>query len=195
MIAAIEQAMIDRLKAASKMKVLGYTLRTVESLPIDIDDRLKEHVNDFPAAWTVFGGYQPIREMSSGAHLVEATYHVVCAAQNLRSEGAARFGDGVEVGTYQMIQDVTGLLLGNTLGLDIQRLRLGPCRSLYSGTLQGELKVSLFAAAFLTQFTLNPAAEDILAAQPLGDFATFHVDWMPGSQSDVILPQALSEPV
>lgn len=184
MIGAVEIAIQERITAVSKLKVLGYSIRKVDSLPIDIDDRLKEHVSSFPAAWTVFGGFTPVSEMSSGAQLVEATYHVVCGAQNLRNEAAARLGAGSAVGSIQMVEDIIGMLLGNNLGLDIQALKLGACRSLYSGKLQGELKASLFAVAFTTRFTIDPVAYDILADRALGDFALFHVGWLPAGADD-----------
>ena len=50
--AQVELAIQERLRAASKQNVLGYALRAVDGLPVDIDDRLGEYVNDFPAAWT-----------------------------------------------------------------------------------------------------------------------------------------------
>lgn len=182
-----ELAIQERLRAASKLGVLGYTLRAVESLPIDVDDRLKHYVNDFPAAWTVFGGWSVRSDRSGGGAVIEARYSVVCAAQNLRSEQAARHGTAGAVGSYQMVADVVGLLLGNDLGLDVGPLVLGQCQNLYTGQLQHELKVSLFAVSFTSTMTLDAAPADVLDNQPLADFADFHVGWIaPDASPDIL---------
>ncbi|NBB51501.1 DUF1834 family protein [Rhizobium sp. CRIBSB] len=177
--AQIELAIQERLRAASRLGLLGYALRSVESLPIDVDDRLKEYVAAFPAAWTVFGGWSVRTQRSGGGAVIEARYSVICAASNLRSERAARHGAGGDVGTYQMIADVTGLLLGNGLGLPVGPLVLGDCQNLYTGKLQGELKASLYGVSFTSTLTLDAAPADILDSLALGDFATFNVGWIP----------------
>lgn len=194
--AQVEIAIQERLKAASKVGVLGYALRAVDSLPIDIDERLGEYVNDFPAAWTVFGGWTVKTERSGGGAVIEVKYSVICAAQNLRSEKAARFGAAGEVGTYQIIADVVGLLLGNDLGLPVAPLTLGPCQNLYSGAVQGKLKVSLFGVTFSTSMTIDAQPADVLDDQAVGDFSTFNVDWIapaggadtPPTETTQILP-------
>lgn len=178
--AQVELAIQERLRAASKLGVLGYALRAVESLPVDVDDRLGEYVNDFPAAWTVFQGWTVQTERSGGGAVIEARYSVICAAQNQRSEQAARFGAGSkEVGTYQMVADVVGLILGNDLGLDVKPLTLGACQNLYSGAVQGRLKVSLFGVSFTTTMTIDAQPADVLDSQALGEFSTFSVGWIP----------------
>ena len=183
--AQVEIAIQERLRAASRLGVLGYTLRATDSLPIDIDDRLGEYVNDFPAAWTVFNGWTVKTERSGGGAVIEVRYSVVCAARNLRSEGAARHGAGGEVGTYQMVADVVGLILGNHLGLDVAPLTLGPCQNLYSGAVQGKLKASLFGVTFTTSMTIDAQPADVLDSQALGDFSTFNVGWIaPGGGED-----------
>lgn len=183
--AAVELAIQERLSAASKQGVLGYRLKAVDSLPVDIDERLNEYVNAFPAAWTVFGGWTVRTERSSGGAEVEARYSVICAAQSLRNEGAARFGAGSEVGTYQMVHDVVALILGNDLGLEISPMTLGPCQSLYSGPVQGKLKASLFGVSFTTRMTIEAAPADVLQPHPLTDFTTFNAGWLaPGAGED-----------
>lgn len=186
--AQVETAIQERLTAASKTGVLGYKLRAVASLPADVDDRLKEYVNDFPAAWTVFGGWNVQTERSGGGAVIEARYSVILAARNLRSEQAARHGAGGDVGTYQMVADVVGLLLGNDLGLEVKPLTLGPCQNLYSGAVQGELKVSLFGVSFTTTMTIDAQPADVLESQALGDFTDFNVGWIPPEGGDDTAP-------
>ena len=91
MIGVIENAIIARLTAASDQSVLGYTYRKVDSLPVEIDEKLPGFIQDNPSAWTVFGGWRPLGRSNSG-DMVRATFHVVVSAQNLRNERATRFG-------------------------------------------------------------------------------------------------------
>lgn len=182
----VELAIIERLKAVSKLGVLGYHLRTVETLPIDVDDKLKNYVGQLPAAWTVFGGWRTLSQNRVGS-LVEARFSVVVAAQNQRGEPASRLGGGPgEVGSYQMLNDVVRLLVGSSLGLDIAALELGPSSVLYSGPILGELKASILAASFTTRLTITPWSPDQLAAQDVGDFAELAADWrQPPSETEL----------
>lgn len=175
----VELAIQERLRAASKVGVLGYRLKSVESLPSDVDERLKEYVRQFPAVWTVFGGWTVVSERSGGGAVVEARYSVICAAQSLRNEGAARLGAGSTPGSLQITADVVALLLGNELGLPVGPLVLGQCQSLYSASLTRELKASLYGVSFTSRMTIDALPADVLSERPVGDFATFNVDWLP----------------
>lgn len=174
MIGLIENAIIARLKAASDTGLLGYKLRTIESYGGQFAD--EERLNkliQYPAAYVVFLGDKPAGEIGYADQL-GATFAVIVAARNVRNEAATRHGDGGEVGTYQMIKDVRGLLKRQDFGLDIGGLTLGPARSLFSGTIETH-RVSVFAVEFATTYS---DAEDIdTAASGLDDFRTFHVNW------------------
>ncbi|MFZ2469477.1 MAG: phage protein Gp37 [Parvibaculum sedimenti] len=174
MIGAIENAIIARLKAASDSNVLGYTLRTIESYGGQFADeeRLNKLIR-YPAAYVVFLGDRPLGETGYSDQL-GATFAVIVAAQNVRNEASTRHGDGGEVGTYQLIKDVRGLLKRQDFGLDIGGFALGPARSLFSGTVETR-RVSVFAVEFSTTYS---DVEDIDAvASGLDDFKTFHVNW------------------
>lgn len=174
----IENAIIGRLDAASKLNVLGYALRQVDSLPSDLDERLPTYVQNFPAAWVVFGGWPTAENMSGGEAIVEARFHVVVGASSLRNEKAQRHGDGVgAVGSYQIAMDAIGLLMGQDFGLPMGALQLAGCNPLYTGQTQDKRKVSLFAIQFTTRLVFNPAAPDLLTVPAIADFTTFAVAW------------------
>ncbi len=174
MIGHIEKAIIARLKAADDESVLGYHWGQVDSLPVELDDQLPRFITRFPSAWTVFGGWRPVEQLRFGPK-VRAGFHVIVAAQNLRNEGATRFGGSdTEPGSYQLVQDVAGLLYLQDLGLPIGGFEVGGCTPLY--TRQGDKGegLSLFALELFTEFELlatGPFESDV------GDFASFHVDW------------------
>ena len=173
MIGQIETAILDRLKAASAAGVLGYRLREVESLPVDIDESLADRVQSFPSAWTVFGGWKVVRAFGDGSAQVRCDFHVVVAAENLRNEAATRLGGTAsEPGSYQLAMDVCGLLGGQTLGLEIGALEIGALTSLYTGLSKTKRKVSLFAVALATEIQVETTPD-----ADLQDFTSFHVNW------------------
>lgn len=176
-IAAVENAILDRLKAAGDAGVLGYHYRTRDTYPADFDAFLKQKIKGdrpFPAAWVVFGGWRA--PVDTGAALqAPAVFMVVVAAQNLRNETATRHGAGeAEVGSYQLMLDTAALLHGQNLGLDIGALQLGPCRSVRPTPTIIERQLSLYALEFTTQL---PIEVSTFPVADLADFATFHADW------------------
>lgn len=178
MIAAIENAILERLRLAGETDVLGYAFRTLESYPEDFDAHLKEKVRGraFPAAWVVFGGWGPARETGDEIR-VAANFQLVVASENLRNETSQRHGDGSAKsgpGSYQLVMDAAGLLHGQTLGLDVDRLELGPCRSVRPTQAIAERKLSLFALELTTSF---PVARIGFGLTPPADFSTFSADW------------------
>lgn len=174
--AAIENAILARLKAAGEADALGYRFRTLDTYPADFDVYLKEKIKGdrpFPAAWVVFGGWRAPTD--DGALQAPAVFMVVVAAQNLRNEQARRHGAGeAEVGSYQLMLDVAGLIHGQRLGLDIGPLQLGPCRSVRPTATILERQLSLYALEFTTLMPIEVAR---FPAAALDDFTTFNADW------------------
>lgn len=177
-IGSIENAMLKRLDGANRLDVLGYTLRKLDSLPVDLDAYLAGEVRDFPAVWTVFGGYKKESALGGGGAIVLATYHLVVAAANLRNERTRRHGGGKgEVGSYQLAMDLPALLVNQDFGLPISALELGDCSPLYTGGDRAKRPVSMFAIAFTTRFRLTPNAPAAITVQPIADFTSFNVEW------------------
>ncbi|MGH7027377.1 phage protein Gp37 [Brevundimonas sp.] len=176
-IAEIENAILARLQAAGDQSVLGYRFRTLESYPEEFDAYLKNTIKAghvFPGAWVVFGGWR--RPTDAGSSLnAEAVFMVVVAARNLRNEKSQRHGaTDKEVGSYQLLLDVSRLLHGQRLGLDIGALQLGPCRSVRPTQTITENQLSVYALEFSAAL---PIAIGGGLSGPLDDFSTFHANW------------------
>lgn len=174
--AAIENAIIARLRAAGEADVLGYRFRTLDTYPADFDVYLKNEIigdNAFPAAWVVFGGWR--NPVDDGALQAPAVFMVVVAAMNLRNEQSRRHGGAVgEVGSYQLMLDVASLIHGQRLDLDIGALQLGPCRSVRPTPTIVERQLSLYALEFTTLMPIEVAR---FPSAALDDFSTFHANW------------------
>ena len=178
MIGAIETAMAERLTAASKLNKLGYHYRKVDTLPVDFDERLAEYITDMPAAWTVFGGLKTLRQLRAGSVQVKGEFHVVLGARSLRSERSTRFGAAGDVGSYQMVLDAAGLLLGQDLGLPMEGFEFVQITPLYSAAMIKDRRVSLMSLSLSTTFVLDPnAGPETTGALGIGDFASFRTAW------------------
>ncbi len=176
MIAAIEQAIIDRIKdAAGVTKPLGYALAAVESYGGEFDTELTltNTINSFPGVWVVMSGLD--RPTDLGDVLRQPiTFTLFIATKNRRNEKARRHGAVGDVGSYQLLEDVRALLKGQTLGLDIDPLKPGRVRSIFNGQLNA-LAISLYAADFTTAW-VEDVTEPVAEAD-LPEFLRAHADW------------------
>ena len=176
MIAAIEIAILARLRAASDADALGYRFRTLESYPADWDEYLKDKGEwRAPAAWVTFAGWSAGTTGDSGTARLEASFGLVLAAENLRNETATRHGGqgAAEPGSYQLLEDAVGLLAGHDLGLDIEALGVGPARSVRPFAALKERKLSMYAVQLTTAFAVEPLAFD----GALASFDVFDASW------------------
>lgn len=176
MIAAIENAIIERIQTASMSSPgFGYLINEVKSYGGELDDELGRVVRSFPAVWVTFAGAGKPRPMASARHkwLTPATFVTMVAARNVRGERATRQGltvGGVvrEVGAYQMLQDISLLLINCDLGPNIGYLKPGAIRTLYNTKLNGQA-LAVFAREWHTEF---------VEAQPREAIDPISADWL-----------------
>jgi len=165
-IARIEDAIMRRLGEAK----LPY-LRTVATYGGELDGEMAQTIRRLPAVWVAFQGEREAEPVGTSRTVwhVPATWVVLVAAHNLRNEAATRRGDAMHVGTYQMLEDVRALLLGQDFeawGLEMDPLRPGRVRSLFNGKLQSQ-GVSIYAQEWHTRYALHlpPTALGGVAAE------------------------------
>lgn len=174
MIDQIEDAIIARIKAAaSATPGLGYRLATVESYGGELDDDLAAVVRKFPAVWVTFAGSGKSKPVATARNkwITPATFAVMVGARNVRGERATRQGMKVggvlkEVGVYQMLQDISLLLINNDLGLPISHLKPGATRTLYNTKLNGQA-LAVFAREWHTEFIEAQPRETIDPSDPM----------------------------
>lgn len=168
MIAAIEDAIIARIKAAeASTPGLGYKISEITSYGGELDDDLGKVVRRFPAVWVTFGGAGKSKPMATGRNkwLTPVTFITMVGSRNVRGERDTRHGltvNGVvrEVGSYQMMKDVSLLLVNSDLGLPIDYLKPGAIRTLYNTKLNGEA-LSVLAREWHTEFVETQPREVI----------------------------------
>lgn len=159
MISAIEDAIIARITAANTATPgFGYKLSGVTSYGGELDDDLNRVVRTFPAVWVTFAGAGKSKAVGTARDkwLTPATFAVMVAARNVRGERDTRHGltvNGVikEVGAYQMLRDISLLLINTDLGLPISYLKPGAIRTLYNSKLNGQ-GMAVFAREWHTEY-------------------------------------------
>lgn len=184
MIAAVENGMLARLKAAADAGALGYAWRTLETYPADWDAYFKNKPQlNAPAAWVVFGGVERV-ERSNDGPIATCSFGLVVAATNLRNEEATRHGRTVpsgrtpEPGSYQLMLDAVGLLDDQDLGLDIAPLAFVEAREVVAASAAALRNASVWALRFRTDILFARLALD---QDALVDFELFHANWdVPG---------------
>lgn len=147
MLADIESALVDTIKNAAGLSYL----KTVDSYAGQLDAGLTEVIRSYPAVWVTFAGSaKPVRS-GSNTWKVPATFVVMVAARNVRSEKSARSGSANEIGAYQILKEVRTLILNQDLGLAIERLVPGAIKTLYN-TRVGKDALAIFSQEWSTAF-------------------------------------------
>lgn len=100
MFAAIE----DEIVAAIKASPLAAKLRAVDSLPsADEENLLARFSADSPAVYVTIGGFVATNR------ILTLRYGLACCARNARGHHAARDGDALSIGAYEMMGALVAL--------------------------------------------------------------------------------------
>lgn len=175
MIGHIEQAIIDKIQAASTSGALGYKPAKVASYGGEYSDpSVRQVIKDFPAVSVMFDGARSTKQ-TNGSVKIDVRYGVFVAARNLRSEKEARHGDGTNPGSYKMIEDMILLLTNQNFGLEIAELSFEDV-SLVLVDKSDQGLVSVYGISFKTSYSIGtlPSETDIAS---LGTFQKFHANW------------------
>lgn len=134
---AIEQA----IKAAIAALERPY-IRDIKTYGGEFDENLAETVRNLPAVWVTFshGDPRPVSTSKKKWH-IDLTFVVLVGARSIRNEEATRHGvaingQQIEVGTFQLLNDVRLALLYQTLGLQITPFNMGRISTIFNSSLQ-----------------------------------------------------------
>jgi len=181
-IASIEQAIKQRLSDG-----LGQMVSGVHTYGGEFDgEGLAQVVNQFPAVWVMFAGITDSEPHDTRRTRYQVTGHftVLVGDRASGSEADSRFG-GLhrnDVGTYRLMQAVRLLLINQTMGLCIGRLKPGKAKSLFSKQMELDA-ISVFALDFETHWFEDalrdgdwprPTVSDAQQAQIYADVSEYH---------------------
>ncbi|WP_052507988.1 phage protein Gp37 [Sphingomonas hengshuiensis] len=180
MIAAIELAMLARLKAVADAGAYDFPRwRTLSTYPDNWDAYLESDAQiACPAAWVVFAGWQGTEDDGDDqVRVLRGSFGLMVADENLRADEAYQRHGGPdpakEPGSYRLILGAVAALSGQTLGLDLYTpLEAGPLRAVRPTDALRKRKLSMYAVEFTCDFPLivvgdgetDPAALEALHA-------------------------------
>lgn len=171
MIGNIENAIVERIKAASDSNALGYQIKTVKSYGGEFSAEISRAIAIFPAVLVVYVGGSVVKS-SRNAAAIRHTFGVMVCAESLRNEKAARHGAPARVGSYQMVNDVIHLLIGQQFeGVEMTPLAVRAIRSLLNDRPDQQL-ASIYAIDLETETSLS-----MPEVTGLDDFKTFNANW------------------
>lgn len=155
MLAEIENAIIERIASAQG---LGYRLGEVDSYAGQLDS-LDVAIRVFPAVWVMVKGSGKPKPNGAEKWLIPLTVTVFCSAMNQRGEKWTRHGSAGSVGSFQILEDVQALLVGQDFGLEIQPLQPEAFRVLANGKWQNRA-ISILTHDFGTAYMLKKASQE-----------------------------------
>lgn len=173
MIGTVEQSIITRLTALSDSGALGYKFRQVKTYGGEAkDEQTRARISAIPAAWLAFDGAdKPDRYSGKLYRLLR--FWLLIATQNLRNEQAARHGAEGEVGAYQIVTDMDGILSGWTPE--------GACKAIETGRImplsveeKGNGLLAVYGLELFVPVFVPRQMPELDLTNPL---ETIHIDW------------------
>lgn len=103
----------DGILATLNQVPISAYIRTIDSYHGELEGEIDSIILRFPAIFVAFEGADYEARTTSGrVQSAEVSFFVLVCDRNLRGNKAARRGEAGSVGTYRMLEDVRGLLLG-----------------------------------------------------------------------------------
>lgn len=164
-IAATEAHLIETIKAD-----LGNRIKTVTSVPSEwSDDLLKSMLLMAPFVAVAFPGGTAPKPGSSYAYM-DANWEVYVGTAHASGQQARRLGDALQIGAYELIERMVGLLHGHEVP-DVGVLDFRSVDNLFTGTVDRQ-GLAVYGVRFaLPMMALPPAAV------ALDDFETFDAQY------------------
>lgn len=149
----IEQGIKDLIKAQNWDYV-----REIKTYGGEFDDDINAVIRRFPAIWVAFQGSKSPEKISSNKTRIPITFVVLVGAYSVRNEEAQRHSDQINIGTYQMLDDIQRLLTENDLSSQCLKglapLELGRIKTIFNTKTKDD-SISVLSQEFHTSFILN----------------------------------------
>ncbi|WP_374342580.1 phage protein Gp37 [Azonexus sp.] len=168
MLAELETGLVALIKASA----LGSRLRQVDSLPdLEGDSLIGRFTTDAPAVYVALGSF-PVRN-----RYVRPRFGIACVARNSRGHQAARHGDGVAIGLYEMLDAVMALMDGAVISYGADEaagFEVTSCDQVASEPL---FQKGLYVGVLQIQAVVDMPMPPFLDESSLAVFQTFHADF------------------
>ncbi len=174
----VEQGLKDVMAEQIKKKKWPW-IREIKTYGGEFDEGLTAIVEMFPAIWVVFESSGTPEKISYNKTKYPLKFVVLVGARSVRNEEARRQGAGNDIGTYEMLDRVQKLLIGNDLssagvtGLD--PLVLGRTKTVFNAKTRSQ-SISVISQEFTTQYTIKASDRDREEADA-GEMHRINVDY------------------
>lgn len=164
-LSAIEQGIKDAVAALNRPYIAQ-----IKTYGGEFDKELDQVIRRFPAVWTTFDGTGMPERQGARRYRVPLTFVVLVGARSVRNEEACRHGVEIngqqaEIGTFQLLADVSAALLDRDLGIEgLSRLRPGRIRTVFNTATKAEA-VSVLAQLWHVDALVVMADADEATAQ------------------------------
>lgn len=181
MIGELEDAIVDRIKAAQAAGLWPYKLLTVETYGGQISEDTQSTFR-FPAVFVAFTRMKKSGALGERSRLVNVHLVLYVAARNPRNERATRHGDKNEPGSFQIAEDLIALLENQRLGMPMkQALSHNEVETLFvARKSDGANAESILAVSFECQFGWQAALPECAAVT--------EDDWLKTGQTFYLKP-------
>ncbi|HCA5335511.1 TPA: DUF1834 family protein [Acinetobacter baumannii] len=162
-------------------------IREIKTYGGEFDEDLTTVIRSFPAIWIVFDGSGSPKKHSHNKIDYPVKFAVLVGARSVRNEESRRQGAGNSIGTYEMLDHVQHLLIGNDLSAvgvtGLAPLELGRTKPIFNTATRGQ-SISVLAQEFTTQYTITASDRDREEAE-VGEIHRVNVDYYFQPSDDV----------
>nr|WP_277606423.1 phage protein Gp37 [Acinetobacter sp. NIPH 1958] len=155
-------------------------IREIKTYGGEFDDGLTAIIKAFPAIWVVFEGSGTPEKISYNKTKYPLKFVVLVGARSVRNEESRRQGAGNDIGTYEMLDRVQKLLIGNDLSsvgiAGLAPLELGRTKTIFN-TKTTSQSVSVLSQEFTTQYTITASDRDREEDETIGEIHRINVDY------------------
>ncbi|WP_446906205.1 phage protein Gp37 [Acinetobacter baumannii] len=163
-------------------------VREIKTYGGEFDEDILTVLSTFPAIWVVFDGSGSPEQINFNKTVYPLKFVVLVGSYSVRNEEARRQGAGGDIGTYNMLDLVQRLLVGNDLssvGLTgLAPLELGRTKTIFNTSVRSQ-SISVLSQEFTTKYTITASDRDREEAEEIGEIHRINVDYCFKPSDDV----------
>lgn len=161
-LSVIEQGIKDVLAAQVRNRSWNW-IRDIQTYGGEFDADIETLLRSFPAIWVTFVGSSTPEKLSHNKTRNEVTFAVLVGSRSVRNEEARRHGAGDDIGSFDMLDNVQRLLIGNTLSSagvsGLSPLELGKTKTIFNTQAKGQ-SLSVLSQEFTTSYIIKASDRD-----------------------------------
>lgn len=178
-LATIEQGIKDVMAEQVHHKKWPW-IREIKTYGGEFDDDTLAFVKTFPAIWVTFVGSGSPKKTSHNKTVYPLTFAVLVGSRSVRNEEAGRHGAGSNIGTFEMLNRVQNLMIGNDLSqvdvVGLAELELGKTKTIFNTATRSQ-SLSVLAQEFTTAYTITASDRDRTEAETETYIERINVDY------------------